>query len=85
MRVIEPEIDEQVVSSGWTNAIAILMIVLGIIAIVFPFFAGVAIWNFSSGKSICRGACPDVSVGYYYFCARRDLSVNGISNAPDFI
>ncbi|WP_203225951.1 HdeD family acid-resistance protein [Calothrix sp. PCC 6303] len=49
MRVIEPEIDEQVVSSGWTTAIplvavgiAILMIVLGIIAIVFPFFAGVA-------------------------------------------
>jgi uncharacterized membrane protein HdeD (DUF308 family) len=49
MRVIEPEIDEQVVSSGWTNAIAILMIVLGIIAlaqpaagIAFPFFASVA-------------------------------------------
>jgi uncharacterized membrane protein HdeD (DUF308 family) len=42
MRVIEPEIDEQVVSSRWTTAIAILMIVLGIIAIVFPFFAGVA-------------------------------------------
>ncbi|AFY35978.1 HdeD family acid-resistance protein [Calothrix sp. PCC 7507] len=49
MRVIEPEIDEQVVSSGWTTAIplvavgiAILMIVLGIIAIAFPFFASVA-------------------------------------------
>jgi uncharacterized membrane protein HdeD (DUF308 family) len=42
MRVIEPEIDEQVVSSKWTNAIAILMIVLGIIAIAFPFFASVA-------------------------------------------
>ncbi|MHC5860812.1 HdeD family acid-resistance protein [Nostoc sp.] len=46
MRTIEPEIDEQVVSSGWTTAIAILMIVLGIIAlaqpaagIAFPFFA----------------------------------------------
>lgn len=42
MRVIEPEIDEQVVSSGWTTAIAILMILLGIIAIAFPFFASVA-------------------------------------------
>jgi uncharacterized membrane protein HdeD (DUF308 family) len=49
MRVIESEIDEQVVSSGWTTAIAILMIVLGIIAlaqpaagIAFPFFASVA-------------------------------------------
>ncbi|MEH2133497.1 MAG: hypothetical protein V7K86_23325 [Nostoc sp.] len=26
MRTIDPEIDEQVVSSGWTTAIAILMI-----------------------------------------------------------
>jgi uncharacterized membrane protein HdeD (DUF308 family) len=42
MRIIESEIDEQVVSSGWTTAIAILMIVLGIIAIAFPFFASVA-------------------------------------------
>ncbi|WP_292793308.1 hypothetical protein [Nostoc sp. NMS7] len=49
MRTIEPEIDEQVVSSGWTTAIAVLMILLGIIAlaqpaagIAFPFFASVA-------------------------------------------
>ncbi|MEH2055964.1 MAG: DUF308 domain-containing protein [Nostoc sp.] len=42
MRVIEFETDEQVVSSGWTTAIAILVIVLGIIAIAFPFFASVA-------------------------------------------
>ncbi|MEH1804361.1 HdeD family acid-resistance protein [Nostoc sp.] len=42
MRTIEPETDEQVVSSGWTTAIAILMILLGIIAIAFPFFASVA-------------------------------------------
>jgi uncharacterized membrane protein HdeD (DUF308 family) len=42
MRTIEPKIDEQVVSSGWTTAIAILMILLGIIAIAFPFFASVA-------------------------------------------
>jgi len=32
MRVTEPKTDEQVVSSRWTTAIAILMIVLGIIA-----------------------------------------------------
>ncbi len=42
MRTIEPETDEQVVSSGWTTAIAILMILLGISAIAFPFFASVA-------------------------------------------
>ncbi|MEH1855480.1 MAG: DUF308 domain-containing protein [Nostoc sp.] len=46
MRTIEPETDEQIVSSGWTTAIAVLMILLGIIAlaqpaagIAFPFFA----------------------------------------------
>lgn len=39
MRITEPRIDEQVVSSKWTTTIAVLMIVLGIIAIVFPFFA----------------------------------------------
>jgi uncharacterized membrane protein HdeD (DUF308 family) len=42
MRTIEPEIDEQIVSSKWTTTIAVLMIVLGIIAIVFPFFASIA-------------------------------------------
>ncbi len=42
MRVIEPEIDDQVVSSGWTTAIAVLMIVLGLIAIAFPFLVSVA-------------------------------------------
>ena len=34
--------DEQVISSGWMTAIAIVMIVLGIIAIAFPFFATIA-------------------------------------------
>jgi uncharacterized membrane protein HdeD (DUF308 family) len=34
--------DEQVISSGWITAIAIVMIVLGIIAIAFPFFATIA-------------------------------------------
>lgn len=42
MRITESEIDEQVVSSKWTTTIAVLMIVLGIIAIVFPFFASIA-------------------------------------------
>ena len=32
MRVIEPEIDEQVINSGWTTTLAVLMIVLGITA-----------------------------------------------------
>lgn len=34
--------DEQVIGSRWITAIAILMIVLGIIAIAFPFFATIA-------------------------------------------
>ena len=42
MRVIESETDVQVVGSRWLNAIAVLMIVLGIAAIVFPFVASVA-------------------------------------------
>jgi len=41
MRIIESETEEQIVSSGWTTAIAVLMIVLGIIAIAFPLFATV--------------------------------------------
>ncbi|PSB26283.1 HdeD family acid-resistance protein [Stenomitos frigidus] len=42
MRVIESETDVQVVGSGWLTPIAVLMIVLGIAAIVFPFIATVA-------------------------------------------
>jgi uncharacterized membrane protein HdeD (DUF308 family) len=42
MSVTEPVINEQIVSSRMFNAIAVLMIVLGIIAIAFPFFASVA-------------------------------------------
>jgi uncharacterized membrane protein HdeD (DUF308 family) len=34
--------DEQVISSGWMTAIAIVMIVLGIIAIAFPLFTAIA-------------------------------------------
>ncbi|MEE3716761.1 DUF308 domain-containing protein [Tumidithrix elongata RA019] len=42
MKVIETEIDEQVVSSRWLAPIAILTIVLGMIAIAFPFFVTIA-------------------------------------------
>ncbi len=42
MRVTEPETDQQVVSSKWLSAIAVFMIVLGIIAIAFPLFATIA-------------------------------------------
>ena len=42
MKVIESETDVQIVNSGWLKAIAVLMIVLGIGAIVFPFVASVA-------------------------------------------
>ena len=40
MSVIEyDDTDEQIVNAGWVTAIAIVMILLGIIAIAFPFFA----------------------------------------------
>jgi uncharacterized membrane protein HdeD (DUF308 family) len=39
MRVIEPVTSELI--NGWMTTIAVLMIVLGIIAIAFPFFAAV--------------------------------------------
>ncbi len=43
MSIIEyDDTDEQVIGSQWMTAIAIVMIVLGIIAIVFPFFATIA-------------------------------------------
>lgn len=44
MRVTEPKpkTDEQIINSGRITLIAILMVVLGIVAIVFPFFATVA-------------------------------------------
>jgi uncharacterized membrane protein HdeD (DUF308 family) len=42
MRVIESKTDEKTSSSRWKNAIAILMIVLGLIAIAFPFFSTIA-------------------------------------------
>lgn len=42
MRVAEPEAAEQVVRSKWITPIAILVIVMGLVAIVFPLFAAVA-------------------------------------------
>jgi uncharacterized membrane protein HdeD (DUF308 family) len=42
MRVNDPETSEQTINSGWLTAIAVFMIVLGIITIAFPFFATIA-------------------------------------------
>ncbi|HEY9847742.1 MAG TPA: DUF308 domain-containing protein, partial [Candidatus Caenarcaniphilales bacterium] len=39
MRATEFETREQTINSRWLTMIAILMIILGIIAIIFPFFA----------------------------------------------
>lgn len=39
MRINKTETDELVVGFGWIRAIAIVMIILGIVAIVFPFFS----------------------------------------------
>jgi uncharacterized membrane protein HdeD (DUF308 family) len=42
MKIIETETEIRVINSRWLTAIAVLMIVLGLIAIVFPYFATVA-------------------------------------------
>lgn len=42
MRMPDPETRTPAINSGWLTTIAILMIVLGAIAIAFPFFATVA-------------------------------------------
>lgn len=42
MRGTDPEAREQTINSGGLTAIAVLMIVLGLIAAAFPFFAGIA-------------------------------------------
>lgn len=39
MRATESETREQTINSRWLTTIAIFMIILGIIATVFPFFA----------------------------------------------
>lgn len=39
MRVTEAETREQTINPQWLTAIAIFMIILGIIAVIFPFFA----------------------------------------------
>ncbi len=39
MKITTSATDEQAISSTWINVIAILMIVLGMVAIVFPFFS----------------------------------------------
>jgi uncharacterized membrane protein HdeD (DUF308 family) len=42
MRVPKPEIDQPMINSRWITTIAVLMIVLGLIAIAFPIFATIA-------------------------------------------
>lgn len=42
MKVTDPETRTQPINSGWLSAIAVLMIILGLIAVAFPFFAGLA-------------------------------------------
>lgn len=42
MRVVEPENEQPLVSSRWLTTIAVFMIILGIIAILFPFFVTIA-------------------------------------------
>lgn len=99
MRVIESETDEQISSSGWTNAIAILMIVLGFIAIAFPFFATVAttltfgwIFTFAGIAQIIyafqsRGAGQVVwklILGCLYFLAGIFVIVNPLEGAFAF-
>jgi uncharacterized membrane protein HdeD (DUF308 family) len=56
MRVTEPRTDEQPLRSKWLTPIAILMIVLGIIAIVYPFFASIASTLVLGWVFICAGA-----------------------------
>ncbi|WP_162183044.1 HdeD family acid-resistance protein [Neosynechococcus sphagnicola] len=41
MRVTDPEADGLVLNSAWTNKIALLMMILGIISILFPLFVAV--------------------------------------------
>jgi uncharacterized membrane protein HdeD (DUF308 family) len=99
MRVIESKADEQISSSGWTNAIAVLMIVLGFIAITFPFFATIAtalmfgwIFIFAGIAQIAyafqsRGAGQVVwklILGFLYFLAGIFVIVNPLEGAFAF-
>lgn len=96
MKVIESKTDEKISSSGWTNAIAILMIVLSFIAIAFPFFATVAttltfgwIFTFAGIAQIVyafqlRGAGQVVwklILGFLYFLSGIFVVVNPLEGA----
>ncbi len=99
MRVIESKTDEQISSSGWTNAIAVLMIVLGFIAIIFPFFATIAttltfgwIFIFAGVAQIVyafrsRGAGQIVwklILGFLYFLSGIFVMINPLEGAFAF-
>jgi uncharacterized membrane protein HdeD (DUF308 family) len=99
MRVAEPETDEQVIKSRLTNAIAILMIVLGFIAIVFPFFATIAttlmfgwIFIFAGIAQIAYAFQSRVTgqvvwkliLGFLYFLAGIFVMVNPLEGAFAF-
>ncbi len=99
MRIIESKTDEQISSAGWTNAIAILMILLGFIAITFPFFATVAttltfgwIFIFAGIAQIAyafqsRGAGQvfwKLILGFLYFLAGIFVVVNPVEGAFAF-
>jgi uncharacterized membrane protein HdeD (DUF308 family) len=99
MRVIESETDEQISSFGWTNAIAVLIIALGFIAIAFPFFATVAttlvfgwIFTFAGIAQIVyafqsRGASQvtwKLTLGFLYFLSGIFVLVSPIEGAFAF-
>jgi uncharacterized membrane protein HdeD (DUF308 family) len=99
MRVIESKTDEQISVSRWTNAIAVLTIALGLIAIVFPFVATVAttlmfgwIFTFAGIAQIVyafqwRGAGRVIwkmTLGCLYFLAGIFLLVNPVEGAFAF-
>lgn len=99
MRVIETTADERISSSRWTNAIAVLMIVLGFIAIIFPFLATIAttltfgwIFIFAGIAQIVyafqsRGAGQVVwklILGFLYFLSGMFVMMNPLEGAFAF-
>jgi uncharacterized membrane protein HdeD (DUF308 family) len=99
VRVIETTADERISSSRWTNAIAVLMIVLGFIAIIFPFLATIAttltfgwIFIFAGIAQIVyafqsRGAGQVVwklILGFLYFLSGMFVMMNPLEGAFAF-
>lgn len=67
MKVTDPEAREQTINSGGLTAIAIVMIILGLIAATFPFFAGIASTLFFGWVFIFAGIAQIV----YAFQSKR--------------